>query len=415
MNEEKLLKKAIRIEAWLEEHFVDQNGVVYTFIDKETLLPAQETLFHDAGPRKCVGDWSVEGFTRSELAAYENCGMCTGAYMQALLYQYRVGHDSKTLEKAQRCFGALKRIFEIGKQSEAGFFPKIYGNRFSYETSTDQVLYTVMAMDHFYEFASSSEKGEIDEMISQMIRFWVKRNYKYTYFHLKDMQWPLVRFPALLLLAYKHSQDITFKKEYERLLSLGFTTEPEWAQLKGKKAGKSEPCEYEKKHNAWLVGNMGDCITMDVMELDYLLANDPGNSLAATWKESVLTMWNEAKITLAPKGKYYSQVLVDMKTSEVRRTPGYQQGDTECHGAESGWSTMVARAAVTAAKYYPKDDGMTAAADNVLNSLDIKDFTYYDEPERFPPELRFKTRFLSGDAITNWLWAYWQGRFQKSW
>ena len=46
---------------------------------------------------------------------------------------------------------------------------------------------------------------------------------------------------------------------------------------------------------------------------------------------------------------------------------------------------------------------------------DAKDFTYYDEPERFRPELRFKTRFLSGDSIANWLWAYWQGRFQKSW
>jgi len=413
MTTAELREKAIQIENWLDAHFVDQNGAVYTLIDQASLRPAQETLFHDAGARKGVGDFSVDGYERSELAAYENCGMCTGAYMQALLYQYRVEHNRETLKKVRRCFTALKRIFEMGKQLEPGFFPKIYGNRFSYQTSTDQVLYAVMAMDHFDEFASSSEKAEIDLMIPLMINFWVKRNYQYTYFHLKDMQWPLIRFPALLLLACKHSQDAVFKDEYKRLLAQGFTMAPEFAQLKEKQAGKVKPCEYEKKHNAWLVVNMADCITMDVMELDYLLSNDPGNPLARTWKNSLMTMWNEAKITLAPDGKYYSQVLVDMKTGEVRRTPGYQQGDRDYHGAKSGWSSMIARAAVTVAKYYPPDDAILASVSNVLNFLDVNDFTYYDEPERFSPEFRFNTRFLSGDAIANWLWAYWQDRFQN--
>lgn len=413
MNTAELTEKAIRIENWLDAHFIDQNDVVYTFIDKASLRPAQETLFHDAGSRKGVGDFSVEGYERSELATYENCGMCTAAYMQALVYRYRVENNLETLTKVRRCFTALKRIFDMGKPLEPGFFPKIYGNRFSDQTSTDQVLYAVMAMDHFYEFASSSERAEIDMMIPLMINFWVKRNYKYTYFHLKDMQWPLVRFPALLLLACKHSQNAVFKDEYKRLLSQGFTMEPEFAQLKEKQAGKVIPCDYEKKHHAWLVVNIADCVTMDVMELDYLLSNDPGNPLARTWKNSVMTMWNEAKITLAPDGKYYSHVLVDMKTGEVRRTPGYQQGDIDYHGAKSGWSCMIARAAVTVAKYYPSEDAILATVSNVLNSLDVNDFTYYDEPERFAPEFRFNTRFLSGDAITNWLWAYWQGRFQN--
>ncbi len=33
-----------------------------------------------------------------------------------------------------------------------------------------------------------------------------------------------------------------------------------------------------------------------------------------------------------------------------------------------------------------------------------------NDPERWSPELRYKTRFFSGDAVANWLWAYWQGR-----
>ena len=399
------------IGKFIEERFVDENGTVYSLIDKKTRLPAEESFFPDAGPEKEMMDFFVESYTRSEFVSYENCGMCTGAYMQSLLYRHRVLNDPESLEMARRCFGALKRIFEIGKQFEVGFFPKIYGNRFSCQTSTDQVLYSIVAMDHFYEFASCAERDEIDQMIPQMVGFWVRRNYKYTYFNLKDMQWPLVRFPSFLLLAYKHSGDSLFQKEYERLQSEGFTSEPQYAQLKAKKED-NQPSEYEKKHNAWLIENMADCMTMDTMNLDCLLSLDSGNPLAGKWKNSMLLMWDEAKITLASNGKYYVQILVDMDTGELRRPEGYGKAGSGIHGAESGWSTMVARGAVTVAKYYPGNLEIKKAVVKVLSSFSPDDFTYYDEPERFSPRYRFKTQFLSGDSITNWLWAYWQGRHQ---
>ncbi|MEI8078688.1 MAG: hypothetical protein WCH61_03545, partial [bacterium] len=107
MTTAELREKAIRIENWLDAHFVDQHGAVYTLIDQASLQPAQETLFHDAGVRKGVGDFAVDGYERSELAAYENCGMCTGAYMQALLYRYRIEENQDSLKKASR----LRLIF----------------------------------------------------------------------------------------------------------------------------------------------------------------------------------------------------------------------------------------------------------------------------------------------------------------
>jgi hypothetical protein len=36
-------------------------------------------------------------------------------------------------------------------------------------------------------------------------------------------------------------------------------------------------------------------------------------------------------------------------------------------------------------------------------------------PEQIPPQYRNRTRFLCGDSMANWLWAYWQGRFQGAW
>jgi len=411
MTANELREKAGAVENFLTTHFLDRNNVVFSFLDKDTLRPPEESFFPKFEPGMSYRDGCVEGYyTRSERSAYENCGMCTGAYMQSLCFQYRAEKPPGVLEKMTRCFLALKHIYDMGKALEEGFFSKIY-NHASRETSSDQVLYAVRALDHFYEFASEEQKKEIAGMIPAMVNFWVKRNYIYPYLGLKDKHWPLMRFPPFLLLAYKYSGNAMFKKEYDRLLGLGFTATPEFAQLTMKRGGLTGISKYENKHRAFLICNMADCLTMDVMNFDCLINNDSGNPLCTKWKDGILTMWEEAKITLAPNGKFYVQVLVDMDTGETRRPEGYGKEDGP-PGCEGGWSTMVARGAVMAAKYYPERADMEAGAANVLSQIDVQDMTYYDNPERFEPKQRFMTRYLSGDSIANWLWAYWQGRYQ---
>jgi hypothetical protein len=342
---------------------------------------------------------------------YENCGMCTGAYLMSLVYQYRSEKKGEVLEKAKRCFNALKYIFELGKELETGFFPKIYGGRFSDETSSDQCLYAIYSMNSLYEFASPEEKAEIDFMIPAIADFWRKRKYIYNYWNQKNMQWPIFRFPIFMLMAYKHSGDKKFSDEYEQLLSSWEQDYPLQFNLLGnKQKGLIEPNEYEKKFNAWLVSSMPDYMTMRMMELEYLLNNDPQNPLAPHWKQSILDMWAQARLALAPDGKAYHMILVDMDTGETRRPE-----PCDLRTSKTGWSTMIARATVQALGFYPDNQDMKKTVKNILNSLDNHDMIYYDEPERFPPKERFKTRFLSGDSITNWLWAYWQGASQKLW
>ena len=83
------------------------------------------------------------------------------------------------------------------------------------------------------------------------------------------------------------------------------------------------------------------------------------------------------------------------------------------HGAKSGWSTMAARAGVQALHHFPDNRGIREKVVHILSSIDQNGLTYYDEPERFLPEHRYNTNFISGDALANWLWAYWQGRVDK--
>jgi len=395
-----LHQKAKAIEEWAEDHLIDPDGVVYSQVDKSgrPLTPA----FFDPVSEPKLSDVSLTDFWQ-----YENCGMTTGAYLQALVCRYETERDPYALERAKRCYRALRHIYEIGKELEEGFFPKIYGARFSRQTSTDQVLYAVMALDQYAPHATAEEREEIGRMIANMIRFWVKRQYRFGYYHIPDMLWPLARFPSLLLLAFNHTGEKIFKNEYDRLLAEGVNRFPGESRLRQKLNGEVPPTDFEKQQHAWLIHALPDAVTMDVMELDYLLRHDPNNSWATTWRKSMATMWNEGRLALASNGKAYTHVLVDMVTGKPRRpdpSPGVP-------GAETGWSAMIARAGIQAAFHLPgQKEEIIGQARRVLEALDIADLTYFDGPERFEPKHRFKTRFLSGDAVTNWLWAYWLGR-----
>jgi len=407
---QKLAQRASAVETWAENHFIDPNGIVYTELDRATGAPLTESFFEpeaDARP--------IPGYSASEFWNYENCGMTTGAYMQAMVCRHEAERAPVALERARRCYRALKHIYDMGKQLEEGFFPKIYGARFSNQTSTDQVLYAVLALDRFAPHADKDERAEIARMIACMIQFWVKRKYHYLYYHIPDMLWPLARFPSLLLLAYKHSGDAQFKAEYERLLAEGVNRYPGEDRLRRKRNGEIKLSDYEQEQHAWMICALADAVTMDVMELDYLLRNDPSNTWAATWRQSARQMWEEARLTLAPDGKVYVEMLVDMDTGIARPPDPLHTGNYSISGAKSGWSSMIARAGVQAARHLPEREAILAEAKRILQALDVQDLTYYDQPERFLPSQRFMTRFYSGDAMANWLWAYWQGKVSGFW
>jgi hypothetical protein len=130
-------------------------------------------------------------------------------------------------------------------------------------------------------------------------------------------------------------------------------------------------------------------------------------------------------LTFAPDGTYYTSILIDFETKQLRRPeagwlPGvWDQSADEwsfsryLHGATSGWSTMLARAGVQVHQHFADDHEILDTVTHVLESIDLNGLTYYNEPERFQPQHRYLTNFISGDALASWLWAYWQGKATK--
>ena len=79
-----------------------------------------------------------------------------------------------------------------------------------------------------------------------------------------------------------HSGDPDFKKEYDRLTGDGRqSTSDRGTDSPPARRALWPPIDYEKSVGGWYLANMADCVTMDVMELDYLLRNDPENAWAA--------------------------------------------------------------------------------------------------------------------------------------
>ena len=374
------------MQDFLEKYFRDENGIIYSQIDRFRLCPVDENTFAGA----VTPSWYPEGMTLGDFWSYENCGMTTGGYLSTLCC--KLPGDLPEQEKAfcrssaQRTFRALCHIYRIGSQWEEGFFPKIWGNQFSRQTSTDQYLYAMFGMDQYYPFASEEERTSIRKMIPAMAQFWRKRNYTLTYYHVKDMVWPPLRFPPLLLLAYKYCHQECLKEEALQILSENIHKIPE-----------------NSRRRSGRLYHLADAVTMDVMDMILMLES---GVLSPEYRQIMLqgmkSIWFEAVQTLTPEGFYYSSMPCDPQSGKV--LPGTE----EQYGARSSWSSMVVRAGLQIIPYLPELTGeVVAHARNVLEKLTPETLYYYHEADvlKLEENNHYQTRFASGDAIVHYLWT----------
>ena len=399
-----LLHNAERFERYLDARLVDGNGLVRTVIDARTEAPLTEDTFAGGIPEGWH-DWCVPGFSRPEFGGYENVGMTTGAYLNALVHKYRVTGSAETLEKIRAKVDALLRVAELGKTLEWGFFPKCYGGRFSLETSTDQVQYVMSALDNCYEYLDAATRVRVADLMVAMTEFWRKRDYKYTYFIYKDMPWPPLRFPPFLYLAGKYSGDPVYRREADALTAAHWQEIPQNSRFRPRELG-----EYEKKHGVKIIEALPDCVGMDTLNAELVLRTVPDTAYAETWRDSMLAMWREGERGLAPDGSCYTVLFEDLQTGALRQADDFDPA-FHCHGARTGMSTMILRGGLLAARHFPRERPAILARvrKELLKFEAPRQFSYLapEDAERLPERFRFKSRFISGDALSNYLWSCW--------
>ena len=139
MTRQELERKALRIQALLEEKTLQVHGLVPMFVRaSDYRLPTAEDY---AGAYR---HRHLRGKTEAELGlppmhvwrAWEDTAADTGFYLAALSWQYRCTGDPLALSRCRRTLRALKTIYDLGAQSrEPGFLCKPYGGKASNQSS----------------------------------------------------------------------------------------------------------------------------------------------------------------------------------------------------------------------------------------------------------------------------------------
>ena len=410
--------KAESCEDLIEKSLVDQYGLVRSAVDIDTLRPFPKGYFDG----KCIHDYPGHNWRDfSEYMSYENVGMCSGAYLAALIWKYKATNNSAVLKMAYRTFRGIKWLYDISQAVEEGFYCKCYGGKLSEQVSSDQYIYTFAGLDQFLEFADAETGKQCRDMCESMVRWWIGKNYSYPYFG-RDQNWPLERFPAFSWLAWKYTGKREFLDEFNRLCGLnevrnripfGKSREEAIAELT-----THEPYfDFEKNTSLRAFSMMPENSESGFLSLEPMLKY--GAPEQGLWLEKARKMFDWNKRMHIEHGMAKVRMLYDTKTGEITSVEEVMDIPVKSAPWNSRFygfigktnsamqSVMFARAALGMYEYL-KDPEMLRISAEILKEVDLRRLYWYNS-KQFPEELKWMNKVFSGDAAVHWLWTYWEG------
>ena len=414
-----LHERALAFEDDIEKYLLDDKGLLLTMLNMDTMKPFPKNYFNNKNYMTYPGqNWNDYG----DLLHYENVGMVSGAYLAAMIWKYKATKNPEALEKAYRTFKGIKWLFDVSQKVEEGFYCKCYGGKISEEISSDQYIYTFSGLELFMEFADHDTKCQCIDMIEKMVRFWIRKKYLYRYFG-QYLNWPLERFPGFAWLAYKYTQKSEFLDEYMRLCSLNEVKnklpygQRSWQEEINNAIGREPQYEFEKDSPLRLIKFSTENTQSGLLSLDIMLKhNAPFREL---WMGKVYKMFERDKKAIAKDGYSKNFTLYNTETgkiTEVKLPMNIPENPNSWKFfGFVGWvrsamhSAMFAKAAVTINSYFPKIGGLEVAA-QIMKQLSADRLHWFKDVDgkQFPHDLSWMSKVYSGDAVTHWIWAYWE-------
>jgi len=177
---DKLEKDEENISNFIENHMVDECGLVYGAINADTLRPwtDNELLAYDLFSPAKKGP--------ADFTAYEDSLMATGEYALGQLIKYQVTQDPKALTTASQQVYAILRVLYEGELYEKGYLPKPYGGirkaSYSHEISPDQYIKAYIALRAYQPYAPKSLNRTIDSYLVAIADYFLIRGFSHPYF-----------------------------------------------------------------------------------------------------------------------------------------------------------------------------------------------------------------------------------------
>ena len=405
MTPSELERKALRIQAVVEEHTLQDHGMVPMFVrPTDYQLPTAED-YRGMAPHR-----HLKGKTEAELGlppmhvwrAWENTSANTGLYLGAVTYRYRCTGDPDVLAICRRTLAALKHIYDMGAEfDEPGFLTKPYGGVATTQTSGDQLQCVTVGLAAYRHIAGPEDTRTIDEMFTGFADYEIRQGYRPKpggYFATTwepwdwtkgDWSYALIYVPVLYH-AWLATNEPRYVDEIQR-----------WYRA----------CENDTK---WL-GGVESLAWGTAPRMVYLpslmMEIDPWQH--DNWRRFMAYAFGMVKDGVLPDGTFYSSGTRDPETGKVMPVNrGWGGGPTR-----TGRSSIFGRGFVSAQRWLPGED-LVWVARTILEQLDLDTFRFImpaDPAQELPPDWRIEGELLDHDSLVGWLWMYWEGRFRGYW
>lgn len=176
-----LAEKERGIVAFIEDHLIDKDGLLYCYLNAETLKPWTEeefvqnnytTHFHKLARGNAMG-----------ALAYEDSLMATAEYALSRIDQYEQIGAPLALVSAAGHVDTILSVFREGEKFELGYLPKPHGGldkaSWSHEISHDQYIKSVVALRRFQPYAPPARRRAIDRYLVAAADYFIVRNFHY--------------------------------------------------------------------------------------------------------------------------------------------------------------------------------------------------------------------------------------------
>lgn len=358
------------IRQFVEEHLLDECGLVLSHVNANTLRPwtADELREWDTLPiyNKERGDPAGQ-------LAYEDSLMATGEYALSQVLRFETTGDPLALTAAAHPIYAILRVLYEGELYEPGFLPKPHGGMrraaYSHEISPDQYIKSYVALRAYQPLAPPALSRVIDRYLVAIADYFLNRNFQHPYRErtlVNSQTRPhciSIYIPSLWIAA-----KITGSQRYRDALA-NFDDALEWV-IRGEAELNFNLCSLyvEGFHLALKEG-----------------LDDP------RLRTAIRVEWQRNLALVREDGHGIQGPAEPVRTSRVLR--------------------MAATAPVVA-EHCPETDALSAALPILRAQTDPRRMSYYlsYEPCYIPAGHRYLTESICETSVTSWLVAYWRLR-----
>ena len=407
MTADELECKALRIQAVVEEHTLQEHGMVPMLVrPTDYQLPTAED-YRGMAPHR-----ALKGKTEAELGlppmhvwrAWENTSANTGYYLGATAYRYRCTRDPGVLAICRRTLAALKHIYDMGAEfDEPGFLTKPYGGVATTQSSGDQLQCVTVGLAAYHHIAGPEDTRTIDEMFTGFADYEIRQGYwpkPGGYFaHTFDpggWDWTKgdwehgVIYAPVLYHAWLATGEPRYLDEIQR-----------WYRA----------CENDTKWLGGVSGGSGVAPARMLYLPSLLMELDPWHR--DRWCRFMANAFAVTKDAVLLDGTAYSSATRDPRTGKLIPVDrGWGGGPTRTgRSAAFGWGC------VNAQRWLPGED-LIGVARTILEQLDLDTFRFImplDPAQELPPDWKIEGELLDHDSLVSWLWMYWEGRFRGYW